>query len=445
MIDAMTSARMPKASLRVILVGTTGLEQSIRQSEEIELIRARTGLDAIGEHGLPMAGGPERTLVVLGPEFTRTDDAAELIRALRRVDARVKVAAVRSSKSDDGPHAATDAVIEANADAQTLLKLMQAPEAVSPNGMPGHAAKEHSARAEAAANVGVMGQHDVTILRVLLSGGDILQTCIEIAATSDSRGPVSFHPIEIAEEAPSIGEGMGVEAVAHHGRSFGWLTGPTAGSEDSALRQSAEWLAHWMALREQHRQLYSAAFTDSLTGAWNRRYFERFLESAIKDAQRRRHSLTILIFDIDDFKHYNDTYGHPAGDEILTETVRLLRSVVRPSDKVCRIGGDEFAVIFHEPEGPREAGSRHPGSISAIATRFQRQIAAARFPKLGADAKGRLTISGGLATYPWDGHSVETLVGRADELVLDSKRQGKNVICFGPDSTPTGDDDGVSE
>ena len=82
----------------------------------------------------------------------------------------------------------------------------------------------------------------------------------------------------------------------------------------------ASWLAHWLALREQHRQLYSAAFTDSLTGAWNRRYFERFLESAIKDAQRRRQSLTILIFDIDDFKHYNDTYGHPAGDKVLPYT-----------------------------------------------------------------------------------------------------------------------------
>lgn len=440
MIDAMTSSRMPKASLRVILVGQTGLEQSIRQSEEIELIRARTGLDAIGEHGLPMPGGPERTLVVLGPEFTRTDDAAELIRALRRVDARVKVAAVRSGKSGDGPHAATDAVIEANSDAQALLRLMQVPEPVSPNGVPGRVEKEAAAR-PAMASVAGVSSSDVTILRALLSGGDILQTCIEIAAASDPRGPVAFHPIEISENAPSIGDGMGVEAVSHHGRAFGWLTGPVADASDAALRERAEWLAHWLALREQHKQLYSAAFTDSLTGAWNRRYFERFLESAIKDAQRRRQSLTILIFDIDDFKHYNDTYGHPAGDEILTETVRLLRSVVRPSDKVCRIGGDEFAVIFHEPEGPREAGSRHPGSISAIAARFQKQIAAARFPKLGSDAKGRLTISGGLATYPWDGHSVETLAGRADELVLDSKRQGKNVICFGPDARPAGEED----
>lgn len=441
MIDAMTSTNMPKASLRVILVGTTGLEQSIRQSEEIELIRARTGLDAIGEHGLPMAGGPERTLVVLGPEFTRTDDAAELIRALRRVDARVKVAAVRSAKSGDGPHAATDAVIEPNSDAQTLLRLMQAPESVKPSGTPtGPGAGE--AEGSVSAGAPMSGEQDVAILRVLLSGGDILRTCIELAATSDPRGPVAFHPIEIEENAPSIGEGAGVESVAHHGRAFGWLTGPCSGASDGALRQRAEWLAHWLALREQHRQLYAAAFTDSLTGAWNRRYFERFLESAIKDAQRRRHNLTILIFDIDDFKHYNDNYGHPAGDEILTETVRLLRSVVRPSDKVCRIGGDEFAVIFHEPEGPREAGSRHPGSIGAIATRFQKQIAAARFPKLGEDAKGRLTISGGLATYPWDGHSVETLVGRADELVLDSKRQGKNAICFGPDATRTADEDG---
>jgi diguanylate cyclase (GGDEF)-like protein len=138
------------------------------------------------------------------------------------------------------------------------------------------------------------------------------------------------------------------------------------------------------------------------------------------------------MFDIDDFKQFNDRYGHAAGDEILRETVRLLRSVVRPSDKVCRIGGDEFVVIFHEPGGPRQPGSKPPSSIAAIAKRFQDAICAHKFPKLGREAPGSLGVSGGLATYPWDGRAAAELLARADELSLQSKRTGKNTITFGP-------------
>jgi diguanylate cyclase (GGDEF)-like protein len=138
------------------------------------------------------------------------------------------------------------------------------------------------------------------------------------------------------------------------------------------------------------------------------------------------------MFDIDDFKVYNDTYGHAAGDEILVEAVKLLRSVIRPSDKVCRIGGDEFVVIFHEPQGPRSPASKHPSDIFQIAHRFEKEICGHKFPKLGRDAPGTLTISGGLATYPWDGATAEALLELADQLALKSKRQGKNCITLGP-------------
>ena len=133
----------------------------------------------------------------------------------------------------------------------------------------------------------------------------------------------------------------------------------------------------------------------------------------------------------DDNDPYDDTrYGHGTGDEILRETVKLLKSVVRPTDRVCRIGGDEFAVIFHEPEGPRESGSRHPQTIHALAGRFQKQIREHKFPRL-TEAPGPLTISGGLASFPWDGATAAELLARADELALESKKLGKNVIAIG--------------
>jgi diguanylate cyclase (GGDEF)-like protein len=170
---------------------------------------------------------------------------------------------------------------------------------------------------------------------------------------------------------------------------------------------------------------------DELTAAGNRRYFESFLHESIQRAAPLRRPVTVMVFDIDDFKTFNDQFGHEAGDEILRESVRLMQSVIRRGDRVCRIGGDEFAVIFADDEAPRAPGSRHPESIETIAKRFQDQICKMKFPKLGADAPGTLTVSAGLATYPWDGGDPQSLLRRADQLAMQSKRNGKNLITLG--------------
>ena len=218
--------------------------------------------------------------------------------------------------------------------------------------------------------------------------------------------------------------------MAWRGRQLGRLRSRDLTAEQ--LAPHAAWLATWLTMRDQHAQLRDAAFTDPLTGAHNRRFFDNFMGVAMEQAIRRRQSLTIMMFDIDDFKVFNDTYGHSAGDEILIQTVKLLQSVIRPSDKVCRMGGDEFVVIFHEPTGPRDPASRPPTSVVGVARRFQDAIGAHKFPKLGRDAPATLTISGGLASFPWDGRTASDLLQRADELALQSKRTGKNCITFGP-------------
>jgi diguanylate cyclase (GGDEF)-like protein len=243
--------------------------------------------------------------------------------------------------------------------------------------------------------------------------------------------PPSASSVASPSHVPTGGRARITVPVVYNQRTFGYLA--TAGAADpAALAPQARWLANWLALREQHEQLREAAFTDDLTGAYNRRYFDRFLAAALDRARADRLSVTVLLFDIDDFKQYNDRFGHVAGDEILKETVRLLKSVIRPTDRVCRIGGDEFAVIFYEPAGPRDPASRPPTSIWDIAQRFQRQVCEHRFPKLAEQAPGTLTISGGLATYPWDGMTPAELVERADALAIESKRKGKNVITLGP-------------
>jgi two-component system cell cycle response regulator len=221
--------------------------------------------------------------------------------------------------------------------------------------------------------------------------------------------------------------------VRHEGRLYGRLV--TAMAATKQLAPWAQWLGHWLALDAAYRDYRLMAYRDDLTGAWNRRYFRRFLEETIVRAAMRRRPVTVMVFDLDDFKLYNDRYGHEAGDVILCETVALLNSVIRDCDRVCRIGGDEFAVIFADVEGPREAGSSHPESVEQIARRFQEQICTMRFPKLGLEAHGPLSISAGLATYPWDGNDPTTLLHLADQRALESKRKGKNHITYGPGAT----------
>src|SRR5204863_7052439 len=117
-----------------------------------------------------------------------------------------------------------------------------------------------------------------------------------------------------------------------------------------------------------------------------------------------RFPVTLLLFDIDGFKTYNDQFGHGVGDEILRQTAALMKRCVRDHDLVARLGGDEFAVVFWEKEGPRiprdpkaAAISRVPQGPMQVFRRFQKLIASPEFGNLGSTGKGILTISGAMA------------------------------------------------
>jgi diguanylate cyclase (GGDEF)-like protein len=470
--------RMPAVAaegLRVMLVGRTGLDAKLRLDSSIELIRAKTALDAVGE--LAAVAGqngalPLAVIVAAGSDPGRDasgqgeniQERQEFIAALRRVGQEGGAAgAIRVLRIDDGDGevpAGFDGVVKADADVGTIRALVGAGhngpeahvkatqevaaagadleadlEAEMSDAPPAGAGTEsvsgdmsHLIDALASGKASLFQTGDEVLVRLLLQGRDLTDAALEIVRRRLGGRDVVY---VTAGRGEGEGAGKGVEAsVAWRGRVLGRLRSREVPIEE--LAQHASWLASWLVLRDQHAQLREAAFADPLTGAHNRRYFDQFLTMAMDEARRERRGVTLLVFDIDDFKRFNDEHGHAAGDEILKETVRLLRSVIRPSDRVCRIGGDEFAVIFHEPTGPRTPASRPPNDVCEIAERFQREIHEHRFPKLGREAPGRLTISGGLATYPWDGRTPEGLLGRADELAMQSKRAGKNCITFGP-------------
>lgn len=176
--------------------------------------------------------------------------------------------------------------------------------------------------------------------------------------------------------------------------------------------------AHWQDL----------AWTDDLSRLRNRRYFERRLDELIEQCAQQRLYLTLLLLDIDDFKTYNDRFGHETGDALIREVAFLLTRCCREQDVVARYGGDEFAVLLWDAEKPRVPGSRHPTDPMAFAERFLHVVSTHQFRCLGPEAPGPVTLSGGLASFPWDGRTREELLHAADEALLTAKRSGKNRI-----------------
>jgi len=182
------------------------------------------------------------------------------------------------------------------------------------------------------------------------------------------------------------------------------------------------------AAARRNESLHRLAITDELTGAYNRRYFFHLTDQILARAKGGDHRVTMLLYDIDNFKRYNDLFGHAVGDEILRETAALIKRIVRTPDIVARIGGDEFAVLFWDAQGPRSPDSHPPESALVLAERFRGAVAGHQFPSLGPEAVGSLTISGGLALFGRDGNTAEELLAKADEALIAVKKSGKNAI-----------------
>jgi diguanylate cyclase (GGDEF)-like protein len=169
-----------------------------------------------------------------------------------------------------------------------------------------------------------------------------------------------------------------------------------------------------------NQRLVGLSLTDGLTGLANRRHFDEVLAREADRARRDRLPLSLLMLDVDWFKYYNDQYGHPAGDIVLSRLARiLLESVRRPGDLAARYGGEEFAVVL-------------PGLDAAEAGGLAEQIRS-RVEALGIahahGLAGHVTISIGVAALdPDDVHAAETLVGQADAALYRAKAAGRNRV-----------------
>jgi diguanylate cyclase (GGDEF)-like protein len=192
------------------------------------------------------------------------------------------------------------------------------------------------------------------------------------------------------------------------------------------LRTLAEHAAQAIENARQHRNVTDLAAIDELTGLANRRQFQRALQREVQRARRYDRQLTLALFDVDHFKRYNDTYGHPAGDRVLATIGSILRTSLREVDIVARYGGEEFAVILPETAArPGAATSPFP-FLERLRTRVQETV----FEGQDRLPGGRVTLSGGIACFPDDAQSIEDLIRVADEALYESKARGRNTITY---------------
>jgi len=154
---------------------------------------------------------------------------------------------------------------------------------------------------------------------------------------------------------------------------------------------------------------------DGLTGLFNHRFFHERMEKEIYRAQQYDLNFSLMILDIDDFKKFNDTHGHLAGDRHLKTMAKILRFILRETDFIARYGGEEFAVIL--PEAPID------GALIA-AERIRKAVENQNF------GQGmRSTVSIGLAAYPDHGVKKNDIIDKADKALYEAKGSGKNKVC----------------
>jgi diguanylate cyclase (GGDEF)-like protein/hemerythrin-like metal-binding protein len=167
-------------------------------------------------------------------------------------------------------------------------------------------------------------------------------------------------------------------------------------------------------LHGQVMELERLSATDFLTGAWNRAHLDRVIASELDRSIRFKQPVSLILFDIDHFKHINDTYGHPAGDSVLREIVQVVRGSIRSIDTLYRWGGEEFVAVA-------SATGYRQGAV--LAEKLRRKVEEHRFAGVGS-----VTVSVGVAEH-LVGESAENWFRRADEMLYQAKETARNRVC----------------
>ena len=194
------------------------------------------------------------------------------------------------------------------------------------------------------------------------------------------------------------------------------------GPQVALALERAEW-------QERATEFQLMSITDSLTGLTNRRYLEERLAEELNRSKRYDYPMSFLMIDIDDFKAYNDTNGHQAGDVALQITAHCLKGALRVVDVASRYGGEEFCILLPQT-GMAEAG--------VIADRIRQRVSTTEFPHGKAQPLGHVTISVGVSTFTKNIDTAENIIAAADRALYQAKSMGKDRVVFYGDDASTG-------
>jgi diguanylate cyclase (GGDEF)-like protein len=190
----------------------------------------------------------------------------------------------------------------------------------------------------------------------------------------------------------------------------------------------AERLALALADMKLRETLREQSICDPLTGWFNRRFMEETLEREVHRAARNRSPLAVIMLDIDNFKGFNDSFGHEAGDVALKDLCEVLKTLIRREDVACRYGGDEFVLVL--PDTPAE--------LAAQRAEDMRIAVGNREVKLHGQLLRPMSLSFGIATFPADGRTSQELLRASDAALYRAKSEGRGrERSYGPESEPT--------
>lgn len=175
-------------------------------------------------------------------------------------------------------------------------------------------------------------------------------------------------------------------------------------------------------LTRNYENAFSSAITDRLTGLYNRSYFDHFIDIELKRSSRQRSPLALVMIDIDDFKQYNDEFGHLEGDRILKDIGVKIKASIRETDFGARYGGEEFVIVLPGTD---------QGAALKVSERIKEAVRDCVPENRGHETTNGLTVSIGIAAFPSDGDSPKALIEAADRALYSAKGAGKDRICVG--------------
>lgn len=253
----------------------------------------------------------------------------------------------------------------------------------------------------------IIGKHYLSLLHP-----DVREDAVEFFGRQITQGiknTYSEYPV-IRKDGTEIWLGQNTQFIIEDGK----IAGFQAVSRDITERRRLE-----KELKESEERYRELSIIDDLTQLYNSRHFYNQLQMEIDRIERHDYPLTLLLLDIDDFKIFNDTYGHIEGDQVLVRLGQVVKGCLRKEDSAYRYGGEEFTIIL--PMTTKEEGA-------VTAERIREELRKENFSPL-PDKEVHLTVSMGLAQYRND-EDIKAFVNRVDHLMYRGKKSGKDRICF---------------